>query len=127
VKVTFGLLVAGVLCVGAPLAAHHSWAYEYDEAKPVTVRGKVTKIEWTNPHMHFYVDSADGQGTVTSWNFEMASPLALERNGWSRKTLAIGAEVTVGGFEGRAVRVRAVASSITMADGTKLFVAPQGQ
>jgi hypothetical protein len=126
-KTTFGLLVAGLLYLGVPIAAHHSWAYEYDGDKPVTVKGTVTKVEWTNPHMHFYVDSTDEKGNLTSWNFEMASPLALERNGWSRKTLPVGAQVTVGGFEGRAVPVRAVASSITTADGTKLFVAPQGQ
>ena len=126
-KAIYGLFVAGLLCASVPLAAHHGWQFDYDGDKPVTVKGVVTKIEWTNPHMHFYVDSTDEKGTVTSWNFEMASPLALERNGWSRKTLPVGAQVTVGGFAGRAVTVRAVAGSITMADGTQLFVAPQGQ
>ena len=71
----------------APLAAHHSWTADYDSAKPVTVKGVVTKVEWTNPHTHFYIESKDEKGTVTSWNFEMASTLALERGGWSRKTL----------------------------------------
>ena len=67
----------------APLAAHHSWTADYDSAKPVTVKGVVTKVEWTNPHT-LYIESKDEKGTVTSWNFEMASTLALERGGWSR-------------------------------------------
>ena len=95
-------------------------------AKPVTVKGVVTKVEWTNPHTHFYIESKDEKGTVTSWNFEMASTLALERGGWSRKTLPVGAEVTISGFGGRAVMDRAIASSILTADGRSLFVAKPG-
>jgi DNA/RNA endonuclease YhcR with UshA esterase domain len=110
----------------APLSAHHSWTADYDAAKPVTVKGVVTKVEWTNPHTHFYIESKDEKGTVTSWNFEMASTLALERGGWSRKTLPVGAEVTITGYGGRAVIERAIASSIVTADGRSLFVAKPG-
>jgi len=53
------------------------------------VKGVVSKVEWTNPHTHFYVDVKDDKGEVTTWNFEMASTLALERSGWSRKTLTV--------------------------------------
>lgn len=124
-----GILVVGLalFCLAAPIAAHHSWTSDYDGNKPVTVKGVVTKLEWTNPHTHFYVDSTDEHGTVTSWNFEMASTLSLERAGWSRRTLPVGAEVTVEGFGGRSVTHRAIASAITMADGTALFVGKPGQ
>ena len=118
------ILASFVLTV--PMAAHHSWTADYDAAKPVTVKGVVTKVEWTNPHTHFYIESKDEKGTVTNWNFEMASTLALERGGWSRKTLPVGTEVTISGFGGRAVIERAIASSITTADGRSLFVAKPG-
>src|SRR5262245_6593037 len=122
------LLVAfGVSCLAVPVAAHHSWTADYDAGKPVTVKGVVTKVEWTNPHTHFYIDSKDEKGTVTSWNFEMASTVALERSGWSRKTLLPGAEVTITGFGGRAVTERAIAQTITTADGRALFTGKLGQ
>ena len=128
-RVKLGILGAdvGLFCLAAPLAAHHSWTADYDGGKPVTVKGVVSKVEWTNPHTHFYVDVTDEKGTVTTWNFEMASTLSLERGGWSRKTLPVGTQVTIGGFGGRAVTIRAIASSITLADGKALFVGKPGQ
>ncbi len=117
----------GLFCMAVPVVAHHSWTSDYDANKPVTVQGVVTKLEWTNPHTHFYVDSTDEGGAVTSWNFEMASTLSLERAGWSRRTLPLGVEVTVVGFGGRSVTERAIASSITTADGRELFVGKPGQ
>lgn len=118
------MLLAGIglLAVAAPLRAHHSWAVEYDSKKPVKVTGVVSKFEWTNPHTHIYVDVKDANGTVTIWNFEMASTIALERNGWSRKSLPVGTEVTIGGFGGRAVTERAIANSVVTSDGKNLFV-----
>ena len=114
--------VFAVLLSAMPTDAHHSWTSDYDGTKPVTVEGVVTNVEWTNPHVHFYVDVTNEDGSVTNWNFEMASVLSLERGGWSRRTLEPGDRITVGGFGGRAVTERAIASSITTADGQALFV-----
>jgi DNA/RNA endonuclease YhcR with UshA esterase domain len=114
------------LCLAGRAAAHHSWAADYDGSKPVAVKGVVTKVEWTNPHTHVYVDSTDGNGTVTRWNFEMASTLALERGGWSRKTLNVGDKVSIEGFGGRSEITRAIVTSITTAAGRELFVAKPG-
>lgn len=125
-RTTFATLLASFFFLLVPVTAHHSWTADYDAAKPVTVKGVVMKVEWTNPHTHFYIESKDEKGTVTNWNFEMASTLALERGGWSRKTLPVGTQVTITGFGGRAVLERAIASSITTADGRSLFVAKPG-
>jgi DNA/RNA endonuclease YhcR with UshA esterase domain len=116
-----GSLLLVALAAGQALA-HHSWTSEYDVNKPLTITGVVTKVEWTNPHVHIYLDSTDGSGTVTAWNFEMASVLSLERGGWSRRTINLGDTLTIDGFGGRAVTERAIASAIKTNDGQSLFV-----
>ena len=123
-----GVLVLGlaVAALAVPVAAHHSWTAEYDSKKPVTVKGTVSKVEWTNPHTHFYVDATDASGKVTTWNFEMASTPALERGGWSRKTLPVGTQVIVEGFAGRSVAERAIVTSFKGADGKEFFVPKLG-
>ena len=123
-----GVLVLGlaVSALAVPVSAHHSWTAEYDAKKPVTVKGVVSKVEWTNPHTHFYVDVTDAGGKVTTWNFEMASTPALERGGWSRKTLPVGTSVIVEGFAGRSVAERAIVTSFKGADGKEFFVPKLG-
>jgi len=123
-----GVLVLGLglSALVIPVSAHHSWTAEYDAKKPITVKGVVSKVEWTNPHTHFYVDVTDASGKVTTWNFEMASTPALERGGWSRKTLPVGTAVVVEGFAGRSVAERAIVTSFKGADGKEFFVPKLG-
>jgi hypothetical protein len=112
----------GVIGGSAPVVAHHSFAAEYDINKPVAFEGVVTKVEWTNPHARIYVDVAEPKGTVRNWNLELASPSALNRNGWSSRTLKVGDKVKVDGFEGRAVNTfRLNAKSIVLPGGRSLF------
>src|SRR5690349_10195820 len=87
-RTRFGLLAAGIALGmwGVDLTAHHSFSVEYDVKKPVKVTGTVVRLEWTNPHAHLYVDTVEN-GAKTTWNFEMASPNILERNGWTRKAV----------------------------------------
>ena len=115
----FSVLVSGViLCTATPSLAHHSFAAQYDPDRPVTLKGVVTKIEWTNPHARFYIDVTDEAGNVINWNLELASPNILNRNGWSRNFVALGEEVTVDGSLARDGSKMANALTVTLADGT---------
>ena len=122
-KAKFALLAAsaGLLVTALPILAHHSFAAEYDEKKPVTLKGTVSKVEWTNPHARFYVDVKDDAGKVVTWNFELASPNVLIRNGWTRKTLQVGDMVTVSGSQAKDGAFLANARSVVAADGKRLF------
>jgi hypothetical protein len=122
-KAKFALLAAsaGLLVTSLPVLAHHSFAAEYDEKKPVTLKGMVSKVEWTNPHARFYVDVKDDGGKVTTWNFELASPNVLIRQGWTRKSLTVGDMVTVSGSQAKDGAFLANARSITLADGRTVF------
>ena len=75
--------VMGLLLASTTVVAHHSVSAEFDTNKPIEFSGTLRMVEWTNPHTHFYIDAKDDKGTVTPWNFEMASTLALERGGWA--------------------------------------------
>ena len=93
-----GMILAAVLLAGGQTAAHHSFAAEFDRDKPIKLTGVVTKIEWTNPHVWFYINVKDEKtGEVANWGAEMGPPHGLQRQGWRRDTLKIGEEVSVEG------------------------------
>jgi hypothetical protein len=122
VNVVRNVLVASVaLWFAAPVEAHHSFAAQYDANKPVTLKGKVTKVEWTNPHARFYIDVKDADGKVVNWNLEIASPNYLKRAGWSSTSLKQGDDVTVEGSLARSGANMANAASVVLADGSRVF------
>jgi hypothetical protein len=120
---TVGVLMGGVglLLAAMPALAHHSFAAEYDAAKPVTLKGTVTKVEWMNPHARFYIDVKDDAGTVTNWEFELGSPNGLMRAGWTRNSLKQGDAVSVNGSLAKDGSHLANARTVTLADGRKVF------
>ena len=91
----FRCLIAGlgVLLAVAPAFAHHSFAAEYDSKKPVKLTGAVTKIDWSNPHVYFFIDVEDESGHVANWAFEMGPPNALLRRGWKKSSMQLGAVI----------------------------------
>lgn len=118
-----GLLVAacGAFLAVRPAIAHHSFAAEYDSKKPVKLQGIVTKIDWMNPHVYFYIDVKDDSGKITNWGLEMGPPQLLQRAGWTRNLMKIGDEVIVEGTLAKDGASQANARSVTMAStGRKL-------
>lgn len=109
------------LTVAVPLFAHHSFAAEYGN-EPANLKGAVTKIEWQNPHVFFYIDVRDEEtGKVTNWALEMGAPSVIQRNGWKRNTMKIGDLVIVTGTKAKNGKPLANARSVVMAStGQKL-------
>jgi len=116
------ILIATVAVIGTALAggaaiAHHSFAAEFDADQPIELTGIVTKIEWTNPHVWFYINVRDAEtGKVANWGAEMGPPHLLQRQGWRRDTLALGSSVTVNGFMARNGSNRVNARNVTLTE-----------
>jgi hypothetical protein len=127
-KASVGVLAGMVILAfsASTALAHHSFAAQYDANKPITLKGTVSKVEWTNPHARFYVDVRDENGTVTNWNLELASPNVLVRNGWSRKSLNVGDEIVVEGSLAKDGSKMANARVVRLADGRRVFAGSSG-
>jgi Family of unknown function (DUF6152) len=112
----------GMLLASAPASAHHAFAAEFDSAKPVKLKGTVTKMEWINPHSWIHIDVKNADGTVTSWMIECGSPNTLFRRGVTKDSLPAGTEVLVDGYLAKDGSNRANGRDVTLTDGKKLFL-----
>ena len=120
-------LVIGVVVSVAPAMAHHSFAAEFDGSKAVTLKGYVTKVEWTNPHVWFYIDVKQPNGAVENWGFEMGPPHGLQGRGWTRTTMKLGDEVQVDGTLAKNGSKRGNARSVTLVSTGKKFGAASSE
>ena len=118
------LAAVGIVCSGLSMAAHHSFAAQYDRDKPITLKGSINRIEWANPHIYFYMDVAD-KGATAHWAIEGGAPSTLYRAGWRKDSAKVGDTVTVDGFLAKDGSKLVNMQTALLADGRKLFVGLQ--
>jgi hypothetical protein len=127
VKVSVMILGAGLLLASTvPLWAHHSFAAEFDEKQPVTLRGTLTKMEWVNPHGWLHIDVKSPDGKVVSWAIEAGGPNALLRRGLRKTDFPPGVEVIVEGYRAKNGTPTANGRTVKMADGKNFFLGSSG-
>lgn len=123
--ITALLMTIAVLASGLSVAAHHSFSAQYDRDKPIILKGAITKMEWANPHIYFYIDVAETGGATAHWAIEGGAPNTLYRAGWRRDSARVGDLVTVDGFLARDGTKLVNMQTAVLADGRKLFVGTQ--
>ena len=117
-----GLLTVGALALSiAPLRAHHSFTAEFDQNKLITLRGSLTKVEFTNPHGWLYLNVKDSNGKVLNWAVETGAPIQLIRQGGDKKSLAIGTEIVVDGWLARDGSRTVNGRTIKFGDGREIL------
>ena len=121
-RIALAVALLSSVLTALPLFAHHAFQAEFDDKKPVHLKGKVTKMEWINPHAWIHIDITEPDGKVTSWMVECGSPNIMLRRGFTKESLEFGTELAVEGYQAKNGSNRANGSSVTFRDGRKLFV-----
>ena len=121
-KLSIFVASAGLFLASVPVWGHHAFQAEYDDKKPVHLVGKVTEMEWINPHAWIHIDVAGPDGKVTNWMVECGSPNIMLRRGFTKRSLEVGTELDVRGYQAKSGEMKANGSSVTFKDGKRLFV-----
>ncbi|HET6206981.1 MAG TPA: DUF6152 family protein [Terracidiphilus sp.] len=120
------LLLFAMFAVGIPAWAHHAFSAEFDEKKPLKLVGRVTKMDWINPHAWIHMDVKGDDGKVVSWMVELGPPNALLKRGWNKNSLPEGTEIVVDGYQSKDGELRLNGRDLTFPDGKKLFAGSSG-
>jgi hypothetical protein len=126
-KALLALAGVGILMAATvPVVAHHAFGAEFDANRPVLLKGKVTKVEWVNPHAWIHMAVAKSDGTTEDWMVEGGTPNTLLRRGIDRNSLKVGTEIVVDGYQSKDRSNRANGRDVTFPDGKKLFMGSSG-
>lgn len=120
------LLILMTFSAGSAALAHHAFSAEFDASEPVRLRGKITMMEWINPHAWMHMEVTNEDGTVENWMIEAGPPGALVRRGWTRDSVVPGTEVLVEGYRALDGSNRANGRDVTFPDGRRLFAGSSG-
>lgn len=121
------IAAAALMAAAAPVYAHHAFAAEYDARQPIVLKGRLTKLEWTNPHAWLHVDVKDEKGNVVNWSVEFGAPNALLRRGLRRTDFPEGIEVIIDGYRSKKPGATVInANSVKLPDGRNLFAGSSG-
>jgi hypothetical protein len=121
VRALFGTIVAAACLAAVPASAHHSFAAEFDETKPIKLTGKVVEMRWSNPHAWIYLEVTGADGKPEKWAFETSAANGLFRRGWRKEDLPAGTVLTIDGWRARNGSKTVNAGSILLPDGRRLF------
>jgi hypothetical protein len=114
-----------LLAGGLPALAHHAFSNEFDESKPLTLEGVVTRVDWENPHVHYFIDVTQPDGTVVNWTCETGGPNRLTKRGWMRDSLKPGDKVIVHAFPAKDASHSADGRKVTLANGQTIGEEPK--
>ena len=114
-----------LLASSLPALAHHAFSNEFDESKPLTLEGVVTRVDWENPHVHYFVDVTQPDGTVVNWACETGGPNRLTKRGWMRDSLKPGDKVIVHAFPAKDASHSADGRKVTLANGQTIGEEPK--